>query len=87
MQFTINTNATTHVVPTPHSVHLHAEGRGYCHQSVGTGKVIVEGSNNNQDFMTIVELEGNDCANLYHFWRYIRVTVDDGDVYHLVRGY
>ena len=31
MIFTIVTTEAQHDVPTPHSVHLHKEGRGYCH--------------------------------------------------------
>ena len=78
---------TNNNIPEPHSVFLTRDGNGYCHQSVGTGSVKVQGSNNGIDFLDVVELTNNDAANIMHFWRFLKVTTTGDIQYHLVRGF
>lgn len=73
--------------PAPNSIMLRT-GFGYCHQSVGTGTVKIEGSNNAEAWFDIVTLSDNDVANLLHFCRYLRITTSAETVKYLgVRGY
>ncbi|WP_374527744.1 hypothetical protein [Acinetobacter sp.] len=46
----------------------------YTYQSVGTGTVVVYGSNNKVDWIKIVTLTGNDSAVLQHSWRFLKIN-------------